>query len=396
MISEAEALARLLAKTEPLPSRSRPLAEALGRFTARDLHARWPLPLFDNSSMDGYALLARDSGAGVRLHVTGEQPAGVDRELLVRAGEAVRIFTGAPIPAGADAVIMQEDVTAEDAKIALHGAAEPGENIRRRGSDLAEGQKLLAAGERIGPATIALLAAQGFADVQTGGDARVAIISTGDELVASGGELQPGQLYESNSLLLAALVREAGGEVAMIEHCADDEAQLRAAFARALEFPAFIVSGGVSVGARDFVKPVLRALGVEIELWRVAIKPGKPFLFSAHGGCHIFGLPGNPVSAFVTFLQFVRPALRRMIGAGEHALRLPQFPARLATDLRNDGDRPHYLRGSLADGIFDVAGRQESHALFGLSRANALLRLSPNERRRAGDMVQVQLWSAAF
>ena len=163
-------------------------------------------------------------------------------------------------------------------------------------------------------------------------------------------------------------------------------------FGRGLQSDALIVSGGVSVGDHDFVKPALRALGAEIDLWRVAIKPGKPFLFGTAGQCCIFGLPGNPVSAFVTFLKFVRPALLKMSGAAEEHWGLPAVPAQLATELTNEGDRPHYLRGRLESGMFRVIGRQESHALFGLSRANALLRAAPGCKFAAGENVMVEFW----
>ena len=392
MTSETDAIAAVLEKVAPLPASTVPLIDSLGRFAAQDAFAERPLPAFDNSAMDGYAVQAASGQAGATLLVTGEQSAGVGRGLTVGAGEAIRIFTGAPLPAGADAIIMQEDVTREGETIVLQCSAERGEFIRRKGSDLAEGQKILSRGERISAQTMALLASQGIAEIEVGGIPRVAIVATGDELVRAGGTPQPGQIFESNSIMLRAMVRGAGADVTFSKHCADDLAQMTETFRPGLERDALIMSGGVSVGDHDFVKPALRALGAEIDLWRVALKPGKPFLFGHAGRCSIFGLPGNPVSAFVTFLKFVRPALLKMAGAADEFLHLREVTARLANDVSNPGKRPHYLRGRLQDGVFTLAGRQQSYALFGLSRANALLRAAPGSKFAAGESVTVELW----
>jgi molybdopterin molybdotransferase len=266
---------------------------------------------------------------------------------------------------------------------------ETGEFIRRRGCDLSEGQKIVEAGTRLRAQHLALLASQGIAEIEVGGELRVAIVSTGDELVAPGGNLSAGQIFDSNSVLLHALVEKYGATVARVQHCADDGAATERAFRDALQFEVLIVLGGVSVGARDFVKPALNAVGAQTDLWRVSVKPGKPFLFGRAGQCAIFGLPGNPVSAFVTFLLFVRPALLRMIGARDDQLGLPHANAILAAELSNDGDRPHYVRGQFVDGKFTQMGRQESHALYGLSRANALVRVPPGETFRSGTSVAV-------
>jgi molybdopterin molybdotransferase len=284
---------------------------------------------------------------------------------------------------------MQEDVRREGSEIFCNVDVEPGEFIRRRGSDLSEGQKILSAGERIRPQTLALLAAQGLAEIEVGGEARAAIISTGDELVPPGGALSPGQIYESNSVLLQSLCEKWGASVAAAEHSMDEAKSLQAAFRRGLDHDILIIIGGVSVVARDLVKPCLNAVGAQTDLWRVSVKPGKPFLFGRAGRCAIFGLPGNPVSAFVTFLLFVRPAILRLMGAGADELLLRKDNAQLAEDLHNPGDRPHYVRGHVAQGKFTVTGRQESHAVFGLSQANALLRVSPGETLSAGVPVSV-------
>ena len=423
MISEEEARKKILETVRSLPSRRLSLSQALGCFAAEDYFARLPLPAFDNSAMDGYAVVASSCAKGKRLRVTAEQPAGRDKQLHVSPGEAIRIFTGAPVPQGADAIVMQEDVTRDGDEIVVNTDVEAGEFVRRRACDLSEGQKILAKGERLRAATIALLASQGISDLTVGGEVNAAILSTGDELVKPGEKLDLGQIYESNSALLRALLHRCGAAVNFLEHCRDERESLRKAIKRGMKNHILIISGGVSVGEHDLVKDILREVGAEIEIWRVAIKPGKPFLFGSFSAeshysagetpasptgspqdesvrpadkmpvlrsCFVFGLPGNPVSAFVTFLQFVRPAILKMMGAIN--LDLLQLPARLTVDLTNQGDRAHYLRGKLEHGEFSPVGRQESHALFGLSQSNALLRLDLGQSLKADEIVDVQIW----
>lgn len=390
MISESDARAKILEAARPLPPRRMSILQALDRFAAQDCLARLALPMFDNSAMDGYAVIASNCRKGARLRVIGEQPAGVDRKLRVSSGNAVRIFTGAPIPAGADGVVMQEDVTRDGDEIVVNVDADLGEFVRRYGSDLGEGQRILGAGEKIGAATVALLTSQGFDHVMVGSEVRAAIISTGDELAQTGEKLQPGQIYDSNLVLLRALLERCGAAIASSEHCSDDAASLEKAFRAAAKNEILIVTGGVSVGEHDLVQETLRNLGAKIDIWRVAIKPGKPFLFGILEGCFVFGLPGNPVSAFVTFLQFVRPAVLKMMGATD--VDLPRLPARLTVDIENASDRAHYIRGRLDHGKFAPIGRQESHALFGLSQANALLRVDVGESLETGKAIEVQVW----
>ena len=389
MIQQEEALAAILAGVHPGAARSAPLVEAVGCFAARDFFATVALPPFDNSAMDGYAVVASSCAPGKSLHVVGEQPAGLDRGLQVRAGEAVRILTGAPMPSGADAVVMQEDTVANGRDVVVNTSVAHEEFVRRRGDDVAAGQKILSSGQRIRPATVALLASQGVASVDVGAAVRAAIVSTGDELAPAGAELRAGQIYDSNTPLLQALVHRCGATVATAEHCADDEAATTAAVHRGLASDLLIITGGVSVGARDFVKSAIRSAGGEIAVWRVSLKPGKPFLFGHAGNCAIFGLPGNPVSAFVTFLLFVRPAILKLSGAADASLALPSFSVALNEDVSNPSDRPHYVRGSVERGTFQALGRQESHAIFGLSRADALLRVAPGVTMRRGEVANV-------
>jgi molybdopterin molybdotransferase len=390
MISEEEARNRVLEAARTTPERTVPLSKALDCFSAREVVALLALPTFDNSAMDGYAVVASSCAKGARLRVIGEQPAGRDRQLRISPGEAVRIFTGAPIPAGADAIVMQEDTRRAGSEVVVNVDVDLGEFIRRRGADLAEGQKILERGEQIRPTTIALLASQGFTDISIGGEVNAAILSTGDELVRPGKKLDQGQIYDSNSILLQALMQGCGASVTSVEHCPDQREPLLRAIRRGITNHVLVITGGVSVGEHDLVQTTLRTLGASIDIWRVAIKPGKPFLFGQANECAVFGLPGNPVSAFVTFLQFVRPAVLKMMGAGELSLRT--MPARLTVDLVNEGDRPHYVRGKIENGAFVPIGRQESHALFGLNRSNALLRVAAGESLKSGEIVDVQLW----
>jgi molybdopterin molybdotransferase len=342
--------------------------------------------------MDGYAVRCADGLADKRLRLCGEQPAGLaKKELKVLPGETIRIFTGAVLPAGTEAVIMQEDVTPDGTDhIIIQASVEPGENIRRTGIDLCIGQVILNQGQQLTPACIGLLASQGLTHVSVHSAPRVAIISTGDELIPPGQTLAVGQLYESNSFMLAALLQQLGLTQIQCYHCTDDMQATQQLIAELLpQYDSIIFSGGVSVGDHDHVRPGLKALGIDPQFWRVRIKPGKPFLFCQHEGKSLFGLPGNPVSSFVTFQLFVRPAMLRLLGASEVAA--PTVTARSKSTLLNSGDRPHYLRGRLENGLFHSIGLQQSHALYGLSQANAMLRLEAGTTLAAGSVCQLML-----
>lgn len=386
MIQEEEALGLVLDSVQALAAQRVTLLDAIGRFSTADITATIPLPRFDNSAMDGYAVCAPDARPGVQLRVVAEQPAGLDRHFTISPGEAARVFTGAPVPDGTSAVVMQEDVVREEDYIVIAGAVAPDEHIRRAGTDLCAGQKILRTGDEVTPQRAALLASQGMTEVDVGRRPVVAVLATGDEVVPPGSTLQGGQIFESNSTLLAGLVRKAGGEALILGIAPDEQEPLLELLQDGLREDALIISGGVSVGERDLVRTSLEALGAEPALWRVAIKPGKPFLFARAGHCAVFGLPGNPVSAFVTFHRFVLPALRKMIGTSP----LGPSPVRvtLGEDVANDVDRPHYIRGRIDAGIFHPVGRQESNALFGLSRSDALLRISPLQRLTTGSVVE--------
>ncbi len=399
MLTESEALQRILDAVTPLPSQMMPLTDALHRFAAASVVAMVPLPGFDNSSMDGYALRAIDSQSKEPLRVIGEQPAGVSRNLKLEPHCAIRIFTGAPLPKNVDAVIMQEDVTTQHdgGQIICNEPVAHHENVRLSGCDLCVGQRILDRGARITPTLLGVLASQGICETSVFSAPRTAIITTGDELIAPGAPLLSGQLYNSNAVMLQMLVKQIGVIEVTVSHLPDDLQRTTDELRSMIESHDFIIlSGGVSVGDHDCIRPALESLGIAPEFWRVKMKPGKPLLFTKAkrndgGVCHIFGLPGNPVSSFVTFQIFVRPALLKTMGAVGSSLQLPQSRAILATALTNKGDRPHYLRGHCEAGCFTPQGVQQSHALFALSQSNALLRMESEASLNAGAEVIVLL-----
>jgi molybdopterin molybdotransferase len=387
LLSERETLDRVLAAVGPPSVETVSIWEAGNRVLSQDMVAMVPLPRFDNSTMDGYAVRAQNATTGANLKVSGEQAAGPDHALSVEHGEAIRIYTGAPIPRYADAVIMQEDVEADGKNIFVREGVVSGENIRVRGGDLAEGQIMASKGALLTGPRLAAMASQGMRELPVFKRPRVAVIATGSELRSQGEPLQAGEIYETNRILLAELVAGSGAGGTIFEIVPDLEEAHLLSFQRARDYDAIVVAGGVSVGMKDLVKPTLQKLGAKLELWRVAVKPGKPFMFGRLGNALVFGLPGNPVSAFVTFMLFARPALWKL--GGRSTLELPHARARLGQDIVNRGDRPHYFRGVYQNGAFKPVGRQESHALFALSQANALCRLGPDEMLEAGSLVDV-------
>ena len=311
LISIAEARERILAEVRPLPAEDVALVDALGRVLAEEAHSDEDLPPFDSSAMDGFAVVA---GPAAELAIVGESRAGRPAGRAVAAGEAIRISTGAVVPAGADAVVPVERVETLDGRVRVPDTS-AGANIRRSGEDVRAGEPVIAAGTELGPPELAVLAALGRARVRCGGVPRVAVVVTGDELVEPGEPLRPGQIRNSNAYALAAQASRAGARGMPSGVVGDDREATEAALAAALDAADVVcVSGGVSVGPHDHVKPALAALGVEERFWGVALKPGKPTWFGARDRKLVFGLPGNPVSAMVTFHLFARPALRALAG----------------------------------------------------------------------------------
>jgi molybdopterin molybdotransferase len=387
LLGEQETLERILKSVQPVGVEVVFLSEGSNRVIAEEVRATVSLPRFDNSSMDGYAVRSADAVRGARLRVTGEQPAGAVCGLKVEQSCAIRIYTGAPIPEGADAVVMQEEVDRISQTIVLKGGAERGDFIRVRGEDLCEGQTVVSKGDVLTGSKLAAIASQGPKKLSVFRRPKVKIIATGSELRSQGTPIAAGEIYETNRILIADSVIGSGADAEMLDIVPDTEEAHLHAFESARGGDVIVVAGGVSVGEKDLVKPALQKLGAELHLWRVAVKPGKPFLFGQWDRSLVFGLPGNPVSAFVTFLLFVRPALWRL--GGRASLELPRFLAKVEQDLVNPGNRPHYLRGIYSQHIFTPVGKQESHALFALSRANALCRLGPDQIVAADSMVDI-------
>jgi molybdopterin molybdotransferase len=315
-----EALRRILELSAPLGTEEIPFDRALGRVLQEEIRAAHDYPLFDRSLMDGYAVIAADLATVPRTMRVGQDiPAGTDPGGLrsIVPGTAARIMTGAPLPPGADAVLIveeTEEVAGERNVIRARSAVRSGANLARRGDDIGKGELLLTPGEFLGPGEIGVLAATGRTRVRVGQRPRVAVLSTGDELVEPHREPGPGRIRNSNGPLLAALTRRAGGEAMPLGIAPDDGPALRKAIEKGLGHDALLLSGGVSMGTCDLVGETLQSLGVEVLFERVAIKPGKPFTFGRRGGAMVFACPGNPVSSYVIFQVFIRPALRRLLG----------------------------------------------------------------------------------
>ncbi|MBE0545618.1 MAG: molybdopterin molybdotransferase MoeA [Verrucomicrobia bacterium] len=401
MIELDEALQQILAALPAPPTETVRLTEAAGRILAGTVHSGVDLPPFDNSAMDGYALRAADVSSAaeaepVKLQLRGRIAAGEVFRGELGTGECVRLFTGSPLPGGADAVVMQEDtrVVADQAgEVLVCDPVRPGENVRLRGSDVKRLAVLAAAGSVLDPGKLSLLAATGVADVRVGQQPRVGLLATGSELCEAGSPLASGQIYESNRVALAELIRRAGGLPEVYPLVPDDLAATRHALQRAVdECDMVVTSGGVSVGEMDFVKTAWEQLGGTLEFWKVAMRPGKPFVFGRWRDSYLFGLPGNPVSAFVTFLLLVRPALLRWQGATD--LALPAVPGVLTEPLANPGERRHFVRVTVnSSGEVRSAGLQASHALASLAVGNGLVDLAPRSTLAKGSAVKVLCWS---
>jgi len=401
VISLEEAQERILAAIEPLPAEEIHVQDALGRYLAAPIHSPVDLPPADNSSMDGYAVRAADLASAtvenpVVLRLSGEARAGNAFAGSVEAGACVRIFTGAALPRGADAVVMQEDVKQaadQPGKIIMSEKVKPWENVRLRGEDVRQNALLAGAGDELTAQRLSLLAGAGVAEVTAGRRPVAGLLATGDELREAGRALPPGTIYESNRTGLSALARAAGAIPRVYPLVADDLALTKQALRTAFqECDVVVTSGGVSVGATDWVKQAFAEIGGQLDFWTVAIRPGRPFAFGRHGGKLLLGLPGNPVSAFVTFFLLARPALLRLQGAGD--LRPPVSYGTLAEPLGNHGERRHFVRVVLdAGGQVRSAGSQASHILSSMARSNGLVDVPPGTTWPAGTLVAVLRWN---
>ena len=381
----AEALARLFALATPVPPQAIALAQAAGRWAAADILARRTQPAADLSAMDGYAIRFADLPGPWR--VVGESAAGRPFTGTIGAGEAARIFTGAALPAGTDTVLIQEEAARDGDRLLLAGEGPPyhGRNTRRRGLDFSEGDRLIATGERITPARLALAATAGHGTLSVRRRVRVALCATGDELVEPGSEGDA--LPESNRAMLSAMLADLPVDLTDLGILPDRLDALTHAFA-AVEADLLVTTGGASVGDHDLVRPALLAAGGTLDFWRIALRPGKPMLAGSLNGATVLGLPGNPVSAFVTTILFVRPLIAHLAGAADPLPR-PR-PAVLGEALPANNGRTDYLRGVERDGRVFAAPVQDSSMLLTLARSTCLvIRLAHAPPAAAGDSAEV-------
>lgn len=394
MISVEEATARILAAFAPLPAETVSIAAALGRALAEDIVARVTQPPADVSAMDGYAVRAADVAAvPVTLMQIGAAPAGGSYEGTVGPGQCVRIFTGGPVPRGADAIVIQEDTEASGDRVTIKESAARGRYVRPAGLDFRAGEVGIKAGRAIGVRDIALAAAMNHPWVRVHRKPRIAILATGDEVVMPGEPIGPNQIVSSNGLALAAIVAASGGEPIQLGVAPDRAEALQALTAGARNADLLVTTGGVSVGEHDLVRSALGAKGLALDFWQIAMRPGKPLMFGRIGDTPVLGLPGNPVSSLVCATIFLRPVLAKMLGAKDAGTQTAK--AVLGRDLGANDRRQDYLRATL---VTDVSGRmiasaferQDSSMLATLARADCLIIRPPNAPpARAGDPIDI-------
>jgi len=397
VLTVEEARDAILSRIEPLEVERVEVMGALGRVLAEPIVSRATIPPWANSSMDGYALRAADTrGEPVELAVVGRIIAGSMPSRPLRAGEAMRIFTGAPLPEGADAVVPQEDVAADGERVTIRGRIDAGACVRPAGEDVRVGDVIVQPGHVVGPPEVGLLATLGYAQVRVFRRPRVAVLSTGNELADLGTEAAPGQIPNTNTYSLMAQVLEAGAEPINLGVAPDRLEAITERLQWGLTADVLVTSAGVSVGELDLVRDALERCGAELHLWQVSMRPGKPITFGTRAGRPVFGLPGNPVSAMVTFELFVRPALRRMAGA--RAVDRPRVRARALDAIANPGFRRGYLRVTLTRDAIGygarLTGDQGSAILRSMVMADGLAVVAGDTTIAAGDAVDVILLRA--
>ena len=385
MLSYEDARALVFEHVKPLEKEQRHLIESQGLALSEDIVAPYGMPLFDNSAVDGYAVQAADLTAAsrenpVRLEKLGYISAGDSGKDPLGSGQCVQIATGAPLPAGADTIVMKEDIKLEESLVCFFQSIPKTENVRYQGEDIPEGRTVIPVGTVIGPAQMAVLATFGFSRVPVRRVPKISIVSTGSELVDVDENPQSGQIRESNRYMLAGMVKQESCELVKMTMVPDIPKILKHEFEDALQADVVLISGGMSVGERDYAKPILKEMGVEEIFWKIKFKPGKPLFFGRRGKTLVFGLPGNPASSYVLFEEFVRPALRQMMG--RRILEESMVKAILEESITETYKRMHFMRGQLHEknGKFRVRPLkfQGSHSIGSLVESNALIRVEAN------------------
>jgi molybdopterin molybdotransferase len=404
MISFEEALDKILSRIQPLGLEKVPILGSLGRIIGEDIYAKRDIPPLDNSAMDGYALRYEDirqtSGdRPVRLEVIEDLPAGFVSKRTIGKEQAIRIMTGAPIPKGADTVVPVEETKKEDGFTLILKVVSLGENIRRSGEDVKKGQRVISQGDLIRPAEVGMLASVGRSSVLVHQKPLVAILCTGDELVDVGDHLEESKIISSNSYTLAAQVKDCGAVPVQLGIARDRKEEIREKLRQGTRADVLISSAGVSVGDYDFAKDALGDLGMEMAFWQISMKPGKPLAFGTIQGKPVFGLPGNPVSSMISFEEFVRPSLLKMMGHRE--IFRPVVEAVLQEEIRKTSGRRHFIRAfiSFKEGSYfaTTTGDQGSGILMSMLKANGLIMIpEAQEIARAGEKVEVQLLGEPF
>jgi len=397
MISIAEAQRSILEHIKPLETEKVSIFQGLNRVTPEDHVAPWNIPAADNSAMDGFAF-ARATLGDQGLRVTGFLPAGEMDLTPVKAGEAIRIMTGAPIPPGCDTVVPMEDVEQDGQWIRFPSSVRAGSHVRLKGEDIRTGHVVIPAGSLLRPQEIGMLSAMGTTALAVYRRARVAVLATGDELLEPGATPSPGKIINSNSYSLAAQVLDVGGDPVLLGIAPDTLDSTCEKIKAGLNADMLVITGGVSIGDRDFVKEAIEALGGSVTFWKVNMKPGKPLAFARLQGKPVFALAGNPVGAMVAFELFVRPSILKSMG--HRRLFRPMVKALLNEPASNQGERPHLVRGlvSLRDDRYRVSttGNQSSGRLSSMIQGNGLIRLAPETSYAAGEEVEVLLLDRGF